>query len=146
MKSMAEIAEEITHRYGLGAMNDALDIAGKHAKDDGHGARILEFALQTAALVPEFRGEDPPAVYDCHHCRDLTVVPVFKVKPDGRRIEAVYSCQHCDPGLTDEAAFWRAQTRLEGWSKFNRFFDKAQVRRELVIGRMRELEGREKDR
>jgi predicted RNA-binding Zn-ribbon protein involved in translation (DUF1610 family) len=138
VKSMAEIAEEIQEKYGPEAREWAVNLAAKYAKDDTHARSIVAFALASASRVAEFRGEDAPAIYACPVCHDQAVVPVHRMIGD-RKYEAVYSCQSCPAGLTDEAAFWKEQTGREGWGKFNRFFEKKPIRREEVMARIREL-------
>jgi hypothetical protein len=147
---MAEIAETLSSRYGKEAMQDALAIAGKHAKDDAHGARILAFALAAAAAVPEFRGEDAEALYDCPECLDKSFVIVRqRSKADGLEQERVMGCQRCDAGLAFDAGGWmeiihpratngeRQMNDRAGWQVFNRYFQSNSTRRDLVLERMR---------
>ena len=158
MRSMAEIAEELEAKYGPEARAHAVDVAGKYAKTDAHGAQILSFALATAAMVPEFRGEDSGRLYDCPDCLDRGFAVLHGRDKEGRLSERIQGCQRCEKGLTFEAAGWIEQVHPRtmsgdrtyndpvGWKHFHRHFDKHPGRKGLVLDRLQQLMAARKEK
>jgi hypothetical protein len=150
VKSVAEIAAEFS-KFGKEAVEHMAELLDRTPEE--FRPSVTRFSKATAEMVPEFKGQDPEARYDCPECLDKGFVIVQEwARLYRREVERVLGCQRCHRGLKWEAAMWldvvapkgekgKRKDSEEGWREFSKAFREKIRRRELVVAQIRAFQG-----